>query len=226
MRIPVGSGPVQYKVHWFQRNNESKIIDHGRPEYFQKTTNAERVLFGTNWYDQKFTAAMLGDYWCQAILTDRQPLVYLSKSNILTVREPDYYNSSLPTCSDIQYIRKSRCISNVTTSNTSYEVYYLTPSIVTSVTTLSSSTSLYTSVPLQSTTIMTSSISMATSSEKIVIPSPTALTPSSRPLNQQDILLPIAVGIGFGLLILGIVIVVMLAAILYKCKERKGMYIF
>ena len=247
VRIPVGSGPVQYEVHWFQRNNESKIIDHGKPEWFQKTSKAERVLFGTNWFNQKFTAAMLGDYWCQAILTDRQPLVYLSKSNILTVREPDYYNSSLPTCSDIQYIRKSRCISNVTTSNTSYEVYYLTPSIVTRVTTLSSSTPLYISVPLQSTTIMTSSISMATSSEKIVIPSsttimtsismatsseeivipsPTALTPSSRPLNQQDILLPIAVGIGFGLLILGIVIVVMLAAILYKCKERKGMYIF
>ena len=113
-RVPVGSDPVQYEVHWFQRNNEGKIIDHGRQEYFQKSYNAERVQFGLNWYNKKFTAAMLGDYWCQAILTDRQPLVYLSKSNILTVREPNYYNSSLPTCFDIQFIRKHRCISNIT----------------------------------------------------------------------------------------------------------------
>ena len=57
---------------------------------------------------------MLGDYWCQAILTDRQPLVNLSKSNILTVREPDYYDSSLPTCSGVKFIYTRRCIPNIT----------------------------------------------------------------------------------------------------------------
>ena len=223
VRIPVGFDHVQYEVRWFQRNNESKIIDHGRPEGSQKTDLVERITFGLDWYDHKFTTAMLGDYWCQAMLTDRQPLVNLSKSNILTVREPDYYDSSLPTCSGLKFIHSRRCITNITISTTSYD---LTPSIVTNITTLSSSSSLYTSVALQSTPVMTSSVSMATSSQEIIIPSPTALTPSSRTLNQQDILLPIAVGIGFGLLILGIVIVIMLAAILYKCKERKGMYVF
>ena len=223
VRLPADIGPVQYEVHWFQRNNESIIIDHGRPEGAHKTNQAERITFGLSWYNQKFTAAMLGDYWCQAILTDRQPPVYLSKSNILTVREPDYYNSNLPTCSGAKFIYTRRCITNITISTTSYD---LIPSIVTNIKILSSSSSLYTSVALPSTAVMTSSVSMATSSQEIIIPSPTALTPSSRPLNQQDILLPIAVGIGFGLLILGIVIVVMLAAILYKCKERKGMYVF
>ena len=114
MRLPADIGPVQYEVHWFQRNNESIIIDHGRPEGAHKTNQAERITFGLSWYNQKFTAAMLGDYWCQAILTDRQPPVYLSKSNILTVRKPDYYDSNLPKCRRVQFSYTNRCIPNIT----------------------------------------------------------------------------------------------------------------
>ena len=73
-------------------------------------SNALMSLKYLGWYGQKFTAAMLGDFWCQVKLTDREPPVYLSKSNELTVREPNYHNSSLSPCPGLQYAKEIQCL--------------------------------------------------------------------------------------------------------------------
>ena len=81
------------------------------PVYY-KNTNEEKGIFGQSWDGQDFRNDMLGDYWCQVKLTDREPPQYLSKSNILTVREPNYYNSYLPICDKKQYVMETECIGN------------------------------------------------------------------------------------------------------------------
>lgn len=105
----VDSMNVEYEIHWFQKDKNNKTIDHGRVNLNHKTQTVEIVQFGLGWYGQNFTAAMLGDFWCQVKLTDREPPVYLSKSNVLTVREPDYYNSSLSSC-DLPHVEKIQCL--------------------------------------------------------------------------------------------------------------------
>ena len=110
MEKPADSMSVEYEIHWFQKDKNNKTIDHGRTNLSHKTETVEIVEFGLGWYGQKFTAAMLGDFWCQVKLTDREPPVYLSKSNVLTVREPNYYNSSLSSCPGLQYVKRIQCL--------------------------------------------------------------------------------------------------------------------
>ena len=101
---------VEYEINWFQKDQNNDIIDHGRSHLSHKTGTVEMVEFGRGWYGQNFTNDMLGDFWCQVKLTDREPPVYLSKSNVLTVREPNYYNSSLPPCPGLLFVKQTQCL--------------------------------------------------------------------------------------------------------------------
>ena len=108
VRIPVLQDFIEYEVHWFQKRNDT-VIDHGRMGV-KKSSTVERVAFGGNWINQKFSQNMTGDYWCQAILTGEQQHVFLPLSNILSIGEPHTYNRGLATCSSLHFIRKRRCI--------------------------------------------------------------------------------------------------------------------
>lgn len=114
VRIPVSQGLIEYEVHWFQRRNDS-LIDHGRMEV-QKSNTVERVAFGISWINKQFTNDMIGEYWCQAILTGQQPQILLPISNTVTIREPNSYNRDISTCTGPQFIRQQRCILGATNS--------------------------------------------------------------------------------------------------------------
>ena len=139
---------VEYEINWFQKDQNNDIIDHGRSHLSHKTGTVEMVEFGRGWYGQNFTNDMLGDFWCQVKLTDREPPVYLSKSNVLTVREPNYYNSSLPPCPGLLFVKQTQCLT--IPSFTSYNTE-ITPTQTTFLNTLTTH-----SISLQSfTTIVT-----------------------------------------------------------------------
>ena len=114
VRIPVSQDLIEYEVHWFQRRNDS-LIDHGRMEV-QKSNTVERVAFGVSWINKKFTNDMIGEYWCQAILTGQQLHAFLPISNTVTIREPNSYNRDIATCTGPQFIRQQRCILGATNS--------------------------------------------------------------------------------------------------------------
>ena len=192
---------IQYEINWFQKNLSNTIIEHGRSVYY-KTKYDEKVRFGQYWEGQDFRNDMLGDYWCQVKLTDRQPPEYLSKSNILTVREPDYYNNSLPTCDDKQYVLEKECIGN----DSLISSYSRTLSV-----------SLMTS-QIQSPILPTSTTTASRSKHLLSSPAPTVTTENKNGINIFLI----------GIVILGIVLVlvvfiffIIILSIIITFKRKK-----
>ena len=76
------SGTDQFDVHWFHKNNQNEIIDLGQVEVYGESPNSELVLLGTQLIGTYFDESMLGEYWCQVIVTSTQPNTYLGKSDI------------------------------------------------------------------------------------------------------------------------------------------------
>ena len=89
------SGTDQFDVHWFHKNNQNETIDLGQVEVEGYTDNRERIVLGTQWINKPFNESMLGEYWCQVIVTSTQPNIYLGKSDILMIRDPEDYNTTM-----------------------------------------------------------------------------------------------------------------------------------
>ena len=111
------SGTDQFDVHWFLKNNENEIIDLGRDEV-QETLERELVVFGTQRTDNNtlFDESMLGEYWCQVIVTSTQPNIYLGKSDILVIRDPEDYDAGLRTCNGIISAPTLKCADDIQSS--------------------------------------------------------------------------------------------------------------
>ena len=112
------SGTDQFDVHWFHKNNQNEIIDLGQVEVQGETPNRELVVFGTQRRDNNipFDESMLGEYWCQVIVTSTQPNIYLGKSDILMIRDPEDYDTELPRCSGIISVPTSKCADGIQSS--------------------------------------------------------------------------------------------------------------
>ena len=108
------SGTDQFDVHWFHKNNENEIIDLCQVEV-QETPNRERILLGTQWVDTPFNESMLGEYWCQVIVTSTQPNTHLGKSDTLVIRDPQNYDT-LSTCSTVISVPTSKCADGIQSS--------------------------------------------------------------------------------------------------------------
>ena len=107
-------GTDEFDVHWFHKNNENEIIDLGQVEV-QETPNRERIKLGTQWINTPFDESMLGEYWCQVIVTSTQPNTYLGTSDILVIRDPQDYDT-LSTCSGINTEATSKCADGMQSS--------------------------------------------------------------------------------------------------------------
>ena len=59
----------------------------------------EKVHFGTHWIDHPYNNNMLGEYWCQIIVTSEQQNHTLHMSNVFTIEQPESYTT--PQCSGI-----------------------------------------------------------------------------------------------------------------------------
>ena len=108
------SGTDQFDVHWFHMNNQNEIIDLGQVEV-QEMSNRERIVLGTQWVNTPFDESMLGEYWCQVIVTSTQPNIYLGKSDILMIRDPEDYGT-LSTCSGIITVATTKCADGIRSS--------------------------------------------------------------------------------------------------------------
>jgi hypothetical protein len=123
VKIPLNVDPIPFMVHWFQRHPNGTITNHGTtPETFASST-ALRTAFGGNRINTKFSHDMVGDYWCQPVLTTTSEY-QLSTSAIVTIREPSTYSSDIPVCSGVQKEASNRCIINggVIITSTSSEI--------------------------------------------------------------------------------------------------------
>ena len=109
------SGTDQFDIHWFHKNNQNETIDLGQAEVLGIDPNREIVLFGTQWYNKPFNESMLGEYWCQVIVTSTQPNIYLGKSDILVIRDPENYDTGLQRCQRIISVPTSKCADGIVT---------------------------------------------------------------------------------------------------------------
>ena len=110
------SGTDEFDVHWFHKNNENEIIDLGQVEVQGESANRELVVFGTQLINTPFNEFMLGEYWCQVIVTSTQPNTYLGKSDILVVRDPRDYDTGLPRCQGVITVSTSKCADGIQSS--------------------------------------------------------------------------------------------------------------
>lgn len=73
--------------------------DLGRPDMWTGSDYDEKVHFGTHWIDHPYNNNMLGEYWCQIIVTSEQQNHTLHMSNVFTIEQPESYTT--PQCSGI-----------------------------------------------------------------------------------------------------------------------------
>ena len=103
LRVLAGN-PYRYRIFWFHRDIQGyfAILKH----------NVFWSEFGSEWINKTFTESMLGEYWCRVVyyLAYYNAYYYLGRSHIITIHAPECYNTSLDTCSGVQFIKSSRCI--------------------------------------------------------------------------------------------------------------------
>lgn len=89
-------GTQEYSVQWFYKNaTHTKTV--GADQFFA----SDIVLTVLNSLrDTPYDGSLGGYYWCQAIIGGNNEYIPLERSNILEVREPDYYEG-LPPCPNI-----------------------------------------------------------------------------------------------------------------------------
>ena len=76
-------------------------------------------MFGTQLVGTYFDESMLGEYWCLVIVTSTQPNIYLGKSDILVIRDPENYDTGLQRCQGIISVPTSKCADGIVTSQIS-----------------------------------------------------------------------------------------------------------
>ena len=111
-----GTDLDQFDVHWFHKNNENEIIDLGQVEVQGESPHRELVVLGTQWVNTPFDESMLGEYWCQVIVTSTQPNMYLGKSDILVIRDPQDYDTGLSRCQGIITVSTTKCADGIQSS--------------------------------------------------------------------------------------------------------------
>ena len=216
------SGTDQFDVHWFHKNNENEIIDLGQVEVEGYTDNRERIVLGTQWINKPFNESMLGEYWCQVIVTSSQPSIYLGKSDILVIRDPEDYNTTMY-CTGIISVSTSKCADGSQT-NTMIQVFASSSSSSSSFSASSSSSCSASSSSSSSYTVFTTSFpSLTISNSQTNYSSIQINTPSNSPVKRNDSGLAsyyIVIVIVFIIIImLGVLLVISCLVIL--CIKRK-----
>ena len=190
------------------------------PVYY-KTTYEEKGIFGQSWEGQDFRNDMLGDYWCQVKLTGIQPPQYLSKSNILTVREPDYYNSSLPICDKKQYVIETECIGNSSLINSysrTSSASQMASQIQSTSTMQTSSVSMATTGLVNPTVSHLSTTTASRSKHLISSPTPTVTTENK---NGMNFFLVGIVILSIILILVVLIFLIIILAVIIRFKRKK-----
>lgn len=109
------NGSRLFDVHWLHRKTNGEVEDLGRPEVWTSSDYEEEVYFGAHWMNYPYNKDMLGEYWCQIIVTSERPNRYLDMSNVFTIEQPESYTT--PKCSEIiQVSNDTLCSSQKTIS--------------------------------------------------------------------------------------------------------------
>ena len=110
------SGTDEFDVHWFHKNKENITIDLGQVKVSKEAFDRKEVIFGMQLAGTYFDESMLGEYWCQVIITSMQPNVYLGKSDILMIRDPEDYDGELQRCQGIITVSTTKCADGIQSS--------------------------------------------------------------------------------------------------------------
>jgi hypothetical protein len=102
------SGSQTFDVHWFHKNSTGEIRDLRRPEFWIPGETREEVRFGDHLVNDPFIPDMIGEYWCQVIVTDQTPNVLLGISNVFTIRDVASYGST-KRCTGRQIVTETKC---------------------------------------------------------------------------------------------------------------------
>ena len=168
------SGSDSFEIHWFHRDLMGNIEDLERPDFYTGNSMGQRAAFGNQWTNQVFTESMLGDYWCQVIVTSTQPDTHLGRGNTFTIEEPGYYDNELLTCSGSISVLETVCADEPSTSTTiSSPITSMTTTIVTMTTGVTMTTSTSSNIQTSATTSQSTHISSTTTTtySSILLPS-------------------------------------------------------
>ena len=170
------SGSQTFDIHWFHRKRNGEVEDLMRPETWTSSDTLEEVYFNINWINEQYNTDMLGEYWCQIIVTSEQPNIYLGISNVFTIDPPESYTASR--CSQIVQVSETLCADFAPTTSTPL---LLLP--ITSTPTISS-----TSSPIvEPTTTITSTLTISSNVEPRISSLPPS-TSSSIEMSSQNII--------------------------------------
>ena len=230
-----------YEVQWFHRNMNNTVTELETYKV-QKSDTVERTVFGGTWFGRNFTDEVIGDIWCQPVLTNDINAT-LSKSQILTIRERNYYQN-LSFCSGVKFLRNiSRCISvlqsseSITPTKSTTTSSFITPSTIR--TTLSSITSAARSsfiTPSFNTTTMLSHTSESivkntqylniiteyiATTTTIVENCPSTSTFQQKSSQEEKLFITL-IAIGSCIMVLLIILIIVLIFIIIQRKRSKG----
>ena len=109
------SGQRTFDVHWFQRDINGNIINHGRPGLFSDVPESENVIFGEQLLNRPPNNSYIGEYWCQVIdTTTPSAPVYLGVSDSIIIENyASYGNTSA--CNSVRSINENKCADSTIT---------------------------------------------------------------------------------------------------------------
>lgn len=164
------SGTQSFDVNWFHRKRTGEIENLSRPEMWTYSDTQEQVYFGSQWTNRPYDMDMLGDYWCQVIVTSQQPNLFLGISNIITIDEYSAYNTRR--CTEVKIVTETLCADQPPT---------IEPSVTTTSNTMSSKLPI--SISLISTSPLTSTFNTGLSSSASLL----ILSPEGPQISSSDL---------------------------------------
>ena len=179
------SGSGSFEIHWFHRDLMGNIEDLKTPEYYTGNSMRKKAAFGNQWTNRVFNESMLGDYWCQVIVTSTQPDTHLGRGNTFTIEEPGHYDNELLTCSGSTTVLETVCADEPSTSTTiSSLITSMTTTIVTMTTGVTMTTSQNAHISSTTTTthssiLLPSTATNSISKTSVSIPSPSSSSSAS-----------------------------------------------
>lgn len=118
--IMSGQSSFDIAVHWFQRDINGNIIDHGTPSTTLTAISTtlmpgyqvilQTVRFGDQWFNQPPRDTHSGEFWCQVIINNatQSAPVYLGVSNSIVIENYTFYGS-IPLCADVIFENDIKC---------------------------------------------------------------------------------------------------------------------
>ena len=100
-----GSSDIDcFDLSWYWRRSRDGMVENSGPGTTdkQKIGDSTRIVLSgvIGLSDAPFSEEMLGEYWCQAVVTNRSGQYLAYKSNVLTVLRSESY-SGFTVCSSV-----------------------------------------------------------------------------------------------------------------------------